>query len=206
VPVKVFGSGDLGAWWEDQCFTQWWPPVVLPGQRVGLHGVSKRAGKVYAQPSVDGEQTGVEGDIVGGASSQAVTRVESFAGSAVLPWLDMACQQHAFAAERRRAQATEHASAATVSQHVRGEHMLSYPYRRQQDPYRIKLGQLACGRMQSGLFAQVRLQDRDVEFLLAEQDQLTAIFQFEEIRQARRADTLSARGIQQHPVDAGKPR
>src|SRR5947207_3434057 len=99
MPVEVLASRDLGACWKGQSFTQWWPPVVLPGQRVGLNSIGQRGGEVYAQPPVDRDQAGVEGHVMGWTGGQAVARVESFAGGAVLPWLDMPSQQHTFSAE-----------------------------------------------------------------------------------------------------------
>jgi hypothetical protein len=42
-------------------------------------GVCQRAGEVNAKPSVDGEQAAVEGNVMGGASGQAVAGIEALA-------------------------------------------------------------------------------------------------------------------------------
>ena len=84
-------------------------------------GVCQRAGEVNAKPSVEREQAAVEGNVMGGASGQAVGGIEALARGAVPPRLDMARQQHALGTEHRRIQPTEHALAAAVGQHLRGE-------------------------------------------------------------------------------------
>jgi len=131
---------------------------------------------VDAQPSIDGEQAGVEGHIVGGTGSQAVTHIKPLAVCAVPPWLDVAGQKHALAAERRGVQAAEHTLTAAVSQHLPGENVLPDPRRSHQNPFGIKLRQLACICVPDDPIAEVRFEHRDVEFLLAEQNQLAAIF------------------------------
>jgi hypothetical protein len=107
----------------------WWLPVVLPGQRAGLDSVGERAGEADAQPSVDGEQAGAGGGVVGGAGGQAVAGIHALARGAVLPWLDVACQQHPPGAECRGVQTAKDAPAAAVGQHMQGEHMLADPGR-----------------------------------------------------------------------------
>jgi len=60
--------------------------------------------------------------------------------------------------------------------------------------------------MAGDLLPQVRVQHGEVELLLAEQGKLVAVLEFEEIRQAARAQALGAGSMQQHPVAAGEPR
>ena len=55
------------------------------------------------------------------------------------------------------------------------------------------------------LVAQARLEHGDAEFFLAEQRQLAAVFQAEEVGQLARADAFSAGGSQQHPVEVAEP-
>ena len=42
---------------------------LLPSQRVGLDGICQRPDKVNPRPSVDGEQAGVEGNVMGGQAA-----------------------------------------------------------------------------------------------------------------------------------------
>lgn len=90
VPLKVLSGGGLGAFGQEYHLAQWWFPVILPGQLIGLDGVGERPREVDAQSAVDGEHAGVECDVVGGACGQAVSEVEALGRCAVLPWLDMA--------------------------------------------------------------------------------------------------------------------
>ena len=141
-----------------------------------------------------------------GTGGQAVTRIQTFIRAAVLPWLDMTCQEHSLGAERRGTQAAEHTPAATVGQHVKGEHMLPDPGRCQQNPFGLQLGPRAFGGMPGDLTAQFSLQHGKIELLLAKQRQLASVLQSEEIRQASRAYALGAGRTQQHTVDAAEAR
>ncbi len=76
----------------------------------------------------------------------------------------------------------------------------------QQNPFGLPLGPDTPGSMAGDLLPQVRVQHGEVELLLAEQGKLVAVLEFEEIRQAARAQALGAGSMQQHPVAAGEPR
>ena len=59
--------------------------------------------------------------------------------------------------------------------------------------------------MPADLVAQGRFEHGDVEFLLAEQGELAAVLQPQEVRQPGRADAFGAGGEQQEPVDGAEP-
>jgi hypothetical protein len=46
VPIEVLAGGGLGTSWQEQCFLQGRPPVVLPGEWVVLNGIGQSAGEV----------------------------------------------------------------------------------------------------------------------------------------------------------------
>src|SRR5215469_2850562 len=101
VPVEILAGRLLSSGWQKERCEQRRPTEILASQRIGLNRLSQRAGEVDAQPAVDGEETSVEGDVVGGASGQAVARIKTLGRGAVFPGFDMARQQHPLGAERR---------------------------------------------------------------------------------------------------------
>jgi hypothetical protein len=107
----------------------------------------------------------------------------------------MARQQHAFGAERRRAQAAEHTWAAAVGQHMHGEHVLPDPGCCQENPFGLQLRQCTSG-MPGDLFPRVRLQQGNVELFLAQEGQLAAMLQSEEVRQTPGSYALGAGCVQ----------
>ncbi len=114
-------------------------------------------------------------------------------------------QQHSLGAERRRAEPAEHAPAAAVVQNAEREHMLADPGCRDQNPLGLQLRQARPGRMPGDLVPQVRFQHRDVQLVLAEQDQPVPGLQVQEVRQAIRANALGPGRPQQHAVQVGEP-
>jgi hypothetical protein len=109
-----------------------------------------------AQSPVDREHAGVEGHIMRRTGSQAVAWIEALAGRAVFPRLDMPSQEHPGGAERRGPQPAKDTPAPAVSQYLAGEHMLSDPGRRQEDPLRLQLRPDACATVSADLVAQGR--------------------------------------------------
>src|SRR5262245_37952084 len=67
MPVEILAGRWLGTWRQEQRLEQGWLTVVLAGQRVSMDRVRQGVGDMDAQPSVDGQQAGVERHIVGGA-------------------------------------------------------------------------------------------------------------------------------------------
>ena len=77
---------------------------------------------------------------MGRAGGQPVTRIDPLGGGAVFRRLDVAGQKHAPGAERRGPQPAEHALAAAVGEHLRGEEVLPDPGGGQHDPFGLKHG------------------------------------------------------------------
>ena len=205
MPVKVLASRGLGTDWQEYHLTQRRPPVVLPGEPIGLCGIGQWAGNMNAQSPVDREHAGIEGHIMRRTGSQAVAGIEALGRRAVLPRLDMPGQQHPGAAERRGPQPAKDTPAAAVSQYLTGEHMLSDPGRRQEDPLRLQLRPRACATVPADLVAQARFEHGYVKFLLAEQSELAAVLQPQEVRQAGRVNAVGTGGEQQYSVDGAEP-
>src|SRR6266480_7730923 len=111
MPIEILARGGLGARWQEQCLLQRRPPVVLPGEWVFLNRIGQSAGTVDPQPAIDGEQAGIEGHVMGGASGQAVSEVQALGEGAVLPGLDVACKEHPCGAEHGGLESAEHAPA-----------------------------------------------------------------------------------------------
>jgi hypothetical protein len=80
--------------------------------------------------------------------------------------------------------------------------MLSDPGRGQEDPLSLPFRPHGGAVLLADLVAQGRLEHRDVEFILAEQSELAAVLQAQEVGQLSRDDAFGAGGVQQHPVEA----
>jgi hypothetical protein len=83
--------------------------------------------------------------------------------------------------------------------------VLANPGRRQQDPLCLQWRPDTVADVAFNLVPKTRLQHRDIQLLLAEQSQLAAVLEAEEVRQTRRPDALGPRRLQQHPVDVREP-
>ncbi len=102
-------------------------------------------------------------------------------------------------------QAAEDASAAAVGQHIHRENVLSYSGRGQDDPFGILLWLVTRGGATGNLIAEGAFEYRRAQFVLAEEGELAAVLQVEEIGHAVAADALGASGAQQQTVDISEP-
>ena len=167
--------------------------------------MGERGRDVDPQASIHGQQTGVEGDIVRGAGGQAIAGIEAFGRGAVLPWLDMTGEEHASGPEGPRAQTAEDALIAAVAQHVLGKHVLPDAGRSQENPLGfpdLPLRPFAVPHVASELLPQACFQHGAVQLLLAQQGQLAAVLQPEEVGQPVRSDALQASSLEKYPVGA----
>jgi hypothetical protein len=83
--------------------------------------------------------------------------------------------------------------------------VLAHPRGGQHDPFSLQHRPRRLTAIAGQLVAQGRLQHGDVEFVLAEQGQLPAVLQAQEVRQPSRPDDFGAGGGQQHPVHLAEP-
>jgi hypothetical protein len=159
---------------------------------------------VDAESAVDGEQPGVEGNVVRGARSQAIAGIQSLAGRAVLPRFDVTREQHPLRAKRRRLQPAKDTLAAAVGQHMLSEHMLSDPGCRKKDPLCLKRGPSALVRVSGDLLPQALLEHRDIELVLTEQGKFPFMLKAKEVGEEIRSYAFRASGMEQHAVDSGE--
>jgi hypothetical protein len=106
----------------------------------------------------------------------------------------MAGQQHPPGPGLCGPQPAEHALAAAVGQHLNGKHVLADPSRGQHDPLGLQHRSHRATAIAGQLVAQGCFQHRDVELFLAEQGQLPAMLQAQEVRQPPRPDAFGAGG------------
>jgi hypothetical protein len=166
--------------------------------------VSRWPGNMDLQIHAHGQHSRIEGHMVAGAGGQAVPRVQTLGGPAVFPRLDVASQLHPPGAERGRVQAAEDTSAAAVVHHIQREHVLSDAGRGQDDPFGILLKPATPGSAAGNLIPEGVLEYRHAQ-LLAEEGELAAILEVEEIGRALSIYALGARGTQQQTVNIREP-
>jgi hypothetical protein len=118
----------------------------------------------------------------------------------------MSGHEHAPGAELRGVQTAEDAPLAAVAEHIQGEHMLPDPGRGQDNLLRLLLRPDAFAGAPGYLLLEGMLQSRGLEFVLAEKDELAAVFRSEEIGQVVVAYAFGAGRGQQDAVDMSKAR
>src|SRR5690348_16860951 len=139
-----------------------------------------------------------------GQAARPFAEVQALGGRAVLPGLDVPGYEHALAAERSGVQPAEHAPASAVGQDVLGEQVLPDPGRGEQDALGLLLGPGSGGGGLGDLVLEGVLQGRRAELVLAEEAELAAVLEAEEVGQAVGADALGSGRGQQGAVDGVK--
>jgi hypothetical protein len=102
-----------------------------------------------------------------------------------------------FGTERSGVQATENTATPAVVQHIQREYMLAYAGRSQDDPFGILPWPVTFGGATDNLIPQGALEYRRAQLVLAEEGELAAVLEVEEIGQAIAVDAFGAGGAEQ---------